>query len=74
VIDILRMDFVKKHMFLFVESQGQNNLNPKLHQRRDIQPEVVVNMLSKDEHELTAVERQRLRKEQRHIEEFELMK
>jgi len=41
VLDILRMDFVKQHMRLFVETQGQNNVNPKLHQRRDIQPEVV---------------------------------
>lgn len=31
-------------------------------------------MLAKDVKELTAVERQRLKKEQRHIEEFELMK
>jgi NIMA (never in mitosis gene a)-related kinase len=74
VLDILRMDFVKQHMRLFVETQGQNNVNPKLHQRRDIQPEVVQQMLAKDVKELTAVERQRLKKEQRHIEEFELMK
>jgi NIMA (never in mitosis gene a)-related kinase len=74
VLDILRMDFVKQHMRLFVETQGQNNVNPKLHQRRDIQPEVVQQMLAKDVKELTAVERHRLKKEQRHIEEFELMK
>jgi hypothetical protein len=30
--------------------------------------------LSKDEHELTAAERQRLKKEQRYLEEFEMMK
>lgn len=28
VIDILRMPFVQKHMRLFVESKGRNNLNP----------------------------------------------
>ena len=28
VIDILRMPFVKKHMFDFVQSQGQINTNP----------------------------------------------
>jgi|694.fasta_scaffold132289_5 hypothetical protein len=31
-------------------------------------------MHAKDQNELTAVDKQRIRKEQRHLEEFELMK
>ena len=68
------MKYVNQHMRQFVEREGQNSDDLKLHLRRDIQPEAVYKMLAKDEHELTAVERQRLKKEQRHIEEFELMK
>jgi hypothetical protein len=74
VLDILKMKYVNQHMRQFVEREGQNSDDLKLHLRRDIQPDVVNKMLAKDEHELTAVERQRIKKEQRHIEEFELMK
>ena len=48
VIDILRMPFVKKHMFDFVQSQGKVNVNPQLMAKKEIQPAVFEKILNKD--------------------------
>ena len=77
-LDILKIPFVQQHMRLFVESQGKITLNPTLSVKKDIQPEQVMqdNLLlkTKDQNSLTAVERMRLKKEQKAREEFEMMK
>ena len=36
VIDIMKMQFVQAHIIKFIESQGKNNMNPKLTQRKEI--------------------------------------
>lgn len=74
VIDILRMPFVKKHMVSFVQSQGKMNLDFQFTARADIQPKAINKLKQKDESELTAADRVKLRKEQRALAEFEQLK
>ena len=71
VIDILRMPFVKKHMFDFVQHQGKVNVNPQLTTKPEIRPAVFEKILNKDQSELTAREKMKLAKEQRARQEFE---
>lgn len=62
VIDILRMSFVQQHMRKFVESQGKNNLNPKLSVKTKPQLIEQLNEKAKDESTLTPLERSKMRR------------
>ena len=72
VLQILQIPFVKKHIEMFIESNGKVNINPKLSVKKDIQPEVVQKMNDKDISEMTPAEKQKLKKEQKALHEFEL--
>jgi hypothetical protein len=53
-------------MLKFVESQGTNNINPNLHVKKMIQPEIAINdalLQTRDMNTLTAKERTRIMKE-----------
>ncbi len=58
----------------FVESQGKINLNPKLSQRKEIQPQFVEQLIAKDESSMTPMELSKLRKAKRAEQEFETLK
>ena len=74
-IDILRMPFVHRHMMQFVESQGRvQTTNVTLTAPKSIQPAAVNKLKQKNESELTAQDRMKLRKEQRDLAEFEQLK
>lgn len=77
MIDILRMQFIQNHALKFVESQGKNNLNPKLSMRREIQPQFVEELNAKareNENSLTPAEKQKLKRAARCQAEFEKLK
>jgi hypothetical protein len=67
------MNFVQGHMRKFVESQGQNNLNPSMRVKKDISPATVIQTNSKEESTLTPQERARLRKAERAEKEFQML-
>jgi hypothetical protein len=64
-------------MMMFVESSGKINVNPNLTVKKIIQPELAINdalLQTRDINTLTAKERNRILKEQKAREEFEMMK
>ena len=70
VIDILRMPYVQRSMLAFIQNHGQNT-NSQFHllsAPKSIQPANVNKLKQKDESQLTAADRMKLRKEKRDLE------
>ena len=63
VIDILRMPFVQQYLHAFVENNGRMNSQLHLTAPKGIQPAAVNKLKQKDESQLTAGDRMKLRKE-----------
>ena len=59
------------HMMRFVQNQGRMDTDFTLTAPKSIQPAAVNKLKQKDESELTAADRMKLRKEQRDLAEFE---
>ena len=74
VIDILRMPYVRGKMLAFVQNQGSLENQLHLTAPKSIQPAACLKLKQKDESELTAADRMKLRKEMRDIEKFEELK
>lgn len=75
VMSIIKLPLVAESMRSFTYSNGKSNLNPALRKRRTVDPEQVekLKLMEKQEPQtLSAVDRQRLQKEQRIKEDFEL--
>ena len=73
VIEILRMPYVQRYMMAFIQNQGHTT-NSQFHllsAPKSIQPANVNKLKQKDESQLTAADRMRLRKEKRDLEQFE---
>ena len=63
VIDILKMPYVKNFGLRFIQNQGRMQSEFTLTMPRDIQPAAVNKLKQKDESQLTAHDRMKLRKE-----------
>ena len=75
-IEILRMPYVQRSMMAFIQNQGQN-VNSQFHllsAPKSIQPANVNKLKQKDESQLTAQDKMKLRKEKRDLEQFEQLK